>query len=108
MIAAPEQSANARDVTSRQPERTAVSGDAHRLWIAMWSRADDSGVFRADPRKLARRVLRIDDARAVAGMLAELERARLIDACSSRGWRGVQLRGSTSEQSPAAPRVGMA
>lgn len=69
--------------------------DAHRLWIAMWSRADEGGVFRADPRRLAVAVLGIACEREVARLLVELEKAQLIDACPRQQWRGIRLRGCT-------------
>lgn len=81
---------------------SAVSDGAHRLWVAMWSRASSDGVFRRDPRALARRVLRIDSAADVAVLLAELEQADLLDACPRCLWRGIQLRNRAGVPCPTS------
>lgn len=84
----------------------ARNADAHRLWIAMWSRADEGGVFRADPRRLAVAVLGIVCEREVARLLAELEKAQLIDTCPRRRWRGVQLRNRAGMPRPSSTHPG--
>lgn len=70
----------------------ACSSDAYHLWTAMWSRADEVGVFRGDPHRLARAVVGRASARDVAALLAELERSQLVEPCPRQRWRGVQLR----------------
>lgn len=71
----------------------ARSSDAYRLWIAMWSRADDDGVFRGDPRRLFRVVVGRSESHDVAALLAELERAHLVEPCPRQRWRGIRLCG---------------
>lgn len=78
----------------------ARGSDAYRLWIAMWSRADDDGVFRGDPRRLFRVVIGRPDSHDIAAVLAELERARLVAACPRRRWRGIQLLGAHAVCAP--------
>jgi hypothetical protein len=80
-------------VIARHPKLAAVSSTAHQLWIAMWSRADDTAVFRGDPLRLSRRVLRVADRQSVADMLRQLERAELIQPCGRHEWTGIHLRG---------------
>lgn len=72
--------------------------DAYRFWIAMWARADGRGVFRADPRRLARAVLGVEASGDVARLLAQLELCQFIEPCPRQRWRGIQLRSHAVEE----------
>lgn len=81
----------------------ARGSDAYRLWLAMWSRTDEGGVFRGDPRRLAAAVLGTRDVRAVANLLADLEHAQLVHPCPRQRWCGIRLRSDAT--AAGAPSV---